>query len=421
LAAMQTLRIKATQPQARFLASQAKYPLFCGGFGSGKSEAMANRAMMDAAEASDAMIGLYAPTYDLVRLITAARMQQKLSEHGIRYNYNQSENVIYTSNTQFGDFILRTLDNPARIVGYQTYRSHVDELDTLRPNHARTVWNQILARTRQVPKGMTPETVFNRVSAYTTPEGFKFCHDRWVKNASDLYQIVKASTYSNPYLPKDYIESLKASYPAQLIAAYIEGEFVNLTSGAVYPDFDRRQNACYTTATATEQIHVGMDFNVNNMSAAVVVIRDGEPHFVNELTGIRDTPAMIEAVAELYGKDRVTIYPDASGRNASSKGASLTDIALLRAHFTVYAKKQNPRIKDRVLAVNVKISKRELRVNVDHCPELANGLEQQAYDKNGMPDKTAGVDHVLDAAGYVIHWLFPIERPSSGIIETIGV
>lgn len=45
---MRTLKIRATEPQARFLALPNKYRLFCAGFGAGKSEAMANAAMIDA-------------------------------------------------------------------------------------------------------------------------------------------------------------------------------------------------------------------------------------------------------------------------------------------------------------------------------------------------------------------------------------
>ncbi|WP_241650783.1 hypothetical protein, partial [Rosenbergiella collisarenosi] len=75
--------------------------------------------------------------YDLIRLILAPRMEDKLSEYGIRYKYNKSENIIYTASPGIGDFVLRTLDNPARIVGYESYRSHIDEIDTLKEQHAK--------------------------------------------------------------------------------------------------------------------------------------------------------------------------------------------------------------------------------------------------------------------------------------------
>src|SRR5690606_38417701 len=123
------------------------------------------------------LIALYEPTYDLVRLILAPRMEEKLSDMGIRYKYNKQENIIYTSSPNCGDFVLRTLENPARIVGYESYRAHVDEIDTLKKQLAESAWQKIIARNRQRPKGI--DKPFNRVSDYSTPEGFRFAHSRW--------------------------------------------------------------------------------------------------------------------------------------------------------------------------------------------------------------------------------------------------
>ena len=105
-------------------------------------------------------------------------------------------------------------------------------------------------------------------------------------------------------------------------------------------------------------------------------------------------------------------YPDASGKSRKSVNASESDIALLReAKFTVMAKSKNPFIKDRVAAFNKQIHKqgeRRYKVNVDKCPHLTEGLEKQAYDKNGEPDKTSGLDHVLDGAGYFVSYRYPV-------------
>ena len=101
-----TLRLQMTEPQARFFQTEDKYPAFIGGFGSGKTETLANCALRDALESSDALIALYEPTYDLVRLILAPRMEEKLSDLGIRYKYNKQENIIYTSAPNCGDWVM---------------------------------------------------------------------------------------------------------------------------------------------------------------------------------------------------------------------------------------------------------------------------------------------------------------------------
>jgi len=408
------IRLTLTEPQERFLLSEAKHPAFVAGFGAGKSEIMAYSALGDAAHSAEALIGLYAPTYDLVRLITGPRICAKLQEQGIPHKWNKQENIVYTSYPRFGDFVMRTMDNPERIVGYETYRAHVDELDTLKPENARKAWNQIIARNRQSPGGF--KRPFYLVSAYTTPEGFRFVYERWAKEQTEGYEYFQAPTYSNPFLPDDYVDNLRNSYPAELIDAYIEGRFVNLTSGSVYRSYDREANRSRETLEPKEPIRLGMDFNVGNMAACAFVLRENDWHCVDELKGGADTPSMIDTLKSRYEGRHVMIYPDASGKNASSKGASLSDIGLLRAAgFTIRAKNSNPRVKDRVLAVNMGFQNRKVWVNPDTCPETARCLEQQSYDKNGEPDKTTGLDHQNDAFGYPISYEMPVVKPTMSV------
>ena len=347
------------------------------------------------------------PTYDLVSRMAMPRFEETLESVGASFKINKNDSLISIQNG--GSIILRTMDNPARIVAYEVADSICDELDTLPTDKARDVWNKVIARNRQ----KKPDGALNTVGVATTPEGFRFVYDRWKKNPAPGYRLIKASTYSNAAnLPDGYIDSLRSSYPANLLAAYLDGEFVNLTAGSVYPDFDRALNASAETIQTSEPLHIGMDFNVGRMAAVVFVLRGGDPHAVDELTGLLDTPAMIAAIKARYSGHSIRVYPDASGGGRRSNNASESDIALLReARFTVLAPSANPPVKNRVLALNQLIhseGKRRLRVNPDRCPSFVEGLEKQAYDKNGEPDKTSGHDHVNDAAGYFIHYSFPI-------------
>lgn len=416
---MRTATIKPTADQFKFHSLECKYPAFIGGFGVGKSETMANQAFMDASHSSSALIGLYEPTYDLVRLIMAPRMEEKLSAYGVRYKYNKSENIIYTGSSGFGDFILRTLDNPSRIIGYETYRSHIDELDTLKTAHAQEAWNKIIARNRQSPKGL--DDPFNRASVYTTPEGFRFVHKRWAVDGGKDYDYVQASTLSNPFLPSDYVQSLRDTYPAGLIDAYINGLFVNLTSGTVYNSFSRTANHSDEEMKQKEPLLIGQDFNVTNMCSVIYVKRGNDFIAVDELHGIYDTPSLIKTIKERYSEHHITIYPDASGDSRKTVNASTSDIALLKqAGFTVKVRSKNPFVKDRIMSMNSALDKRSMLVNTDRCPEYTRCLEQQAYDKNGEPDKSAGFDHMNDAGGYVISYEMPIRKPVGSINVRFG-
>lgn len=413
------VNVKVTEPQASFLNLNCKFPAFIGGFGVGKSEVMCNSALLDSIEGgSNSLIAMYEPTYDLVRLILAPRMEDKLSEWGVRYKYNKSENIIYTSSSQMGDFVLRTLDNPARIVGYESFRAKIDELDTLNKDHAEEAWNKIIARNRQMPDTYKQSTdkPCNTVSVFTTPEGFRFVYDRWKRNPANGYEMVQASTLSNPFLPTDYVESLRATYPEQLIEAYINGDFVNLKGGTVYHVFDRRLNHSDAVVKQGETLHIGMDFNVMKMSAIVHVEREGLPIAVNEIFGLLDTDSMVAEINRLYPNHHIYVYPDSSGKNRKSVNASETDISKLEdAGYSLRYDSVNPPVRDRINAMNAMLcngqSERRYKINTNTCPRYTDDLEQQVYNKQGEPDKAHDQDHMPDAGGYYIAYAYPIIKP----------
>lgn len=363
-------------------------------------------------------IAYYLPTYPLIEDIAFQRFPELCERKGWSYKLNKQSGVLEFPGA--GRIIFRNMEQPHRIVGYEVAHSLVDELDTMPTDKARDAWNKIIARNRQ--KCGIPNTV----GVATTPEGFRFVYERWVKSPADGYELIRAKTEDNAAnLPDGYIDSLRSSYPANLLAAYLDGEFVNLTAGSVYAEFDRALNASAETIQTSEPLHIGMDFNVGRMAAVVFVLRGGDPHAVDELTGLLDTPAMIAAIKARYSGHSIRVYPDASGGGRRSNNASESDIALLReARFTVLAPSANPPVKNRVLALNQLIhseGKRRLRVNPDRCPSFVEGLEKQAYDKNGEPDKTSGHDHVNDAAGYFIHYSFPIVSRSVTPIRLGGI
>lgn len=401
-----------SETQKAFATSREPYPCFCGGFGSGKTAAAIARAMALKAHFRNCDIAYYLPTYPLVEDIAFRRFPDLCERKGWDYKLNrQSAHIEFPG---AGRIVFRTMEQPHRIVGYEVAHSIVDELDTLPLEKARDVWNKIIARNRQ-KCGMG-----NTVAVATTPEGFRFVYERWVKNPAPGYVLFRAKTLDNAAnLPPGYIDNLKASYPTNLLAAYLDGEFVNLTSGSVYTEFDRALNATSDTVKPDDALHIGMDFNVGQMAAVVCVVRDWKPRAVDELSKLLDTPAMIAAIKARYPGHSIFVYPDASGGNRKSNNASVSDISLLEAAgFTVLNNPANPAVKDRVLSVNQALhaaGERKLLVNGDRCPGLVEGLEKQAYDKNGEPDKTAGLDHLLDALGYFIAYRYPVAQRVSAV------
>lgn len=431
---VRNLNVSLTAPQAEFLKMDCRYPLFTGGVGSGKSYAMIVSAFIDATHSPNATIAIYEPTFSHVRTIAVPKMMEFLSNQGIDFTYNKNEHNMELDCKQIGNFLFMSYDNPELIVGFEAYRSHIDELDVVSEGQAQITWNKIIARNRQNPKGL-PESLMkwneaaqkfepkNKVSVYSTPEGFKFTHKTWGTNKradgswkNPEYQYTQVSSLSNPTLAEDYIQSLRDTYPGPLVDAYIEGKWVNMASGTVYNCYDRIQHASSEIIRDGEQLYIGCDFNVTNQAATVWVKRDGglEWHAVAELTGMYDTPEMIGIIESRWQSKghKINIYPDASGTARHTTNASTSDIALLKgAGFTVWARSKNPQVRDRVQATNKAFSDNRLKVNADKCPTVAKCFEQQAYDSNGVPDKKSGFDHQNDASTYPIAYEMMISRP----------
>ena len=172
-----------------------------------------------------------------------------------------------------------------------------------------------------------------------------------------------------------------------------------------------------------EPIRVGMDFNVTKMASTIYVVRNGDEwHAVDELKDIFDTPDMVQAIRNRYQKNRVIVYPDASGKSRKTVDASKSDITTLQqAGFEVRANNSNPAVKDRIMSVNKRFELCKLFVNDVKCPTVAKHLEQQAYDANGEPDKSNGFDHQNDATGYPIAYEYPINRNTPQKVQVIGL
>lgn len=412
--------VDLSAPQEIFLNQlKSKFIAYVGGFGSGKTFVGCLFLLIFFARHPKTRQGYFAPSYPQIRDIFYPTFEEAAELLGFTCEIMISDKEIhvYRKGKFYGTVICRSMDKPGSIVGFKIVNALVDEIDTMPKDKAKRAWDKIIARLRLVVDG-----VVNRVAVTTTPEGYGFVYDTFANNPTESYSMVQASTYENAkYLPDDYIDSMLETYSKELVDAYVNGRFVNLTSGTVYSNFDRVLNNSDVVENETEQLHIGMDFNVGNMSAVVHVKREDRPIAVNELTGLLDTMEMIDVIKSKYPNRRINIYPDASGKNRShSNAASDTDIQLLQnAGFFVYNDSQNPRVKDRVNAMQCAFltakDERFYKVNVARCPVYTSDLEQQSYNSAGEPDKKGGKDHRNDAAGYFISYCYPIIKPVTNI------
>jgi PBSX family phage terminase large subunit len=412
------MRLALTEPQEQFVFHEELFPAMVAGLGSGKTQAGIVRLLLRMLAAPGIDTAYYMPTYDLLRRRAISGTEEILNSLGLKYKTNRSDYVIEMEG--YGDMIFRSYDRPERIVAYEVADSIVDELDTLPKDKAAIVWRKVSERNRQ--RCGRPNTIGN----VTTPDqGYSgFTYARWVKNPSQGYVLIKASTASNPYLPEGYIQQIRDNYDPILADMYLNGEFVSLSQNKVYHFFDRKTHHTDRELLASDRIcNIGLDFNIGGTCATVWVLSNGIPESVDEFVS-HDTQDFIIR-AEKYRADgrKVIVYPDASGQGRSTN-ASQTDVQMIqRAGYTVDAPNANPAIRDRVNSINALLAHGRLRVNTNKCPLLTDAMESQGYDSKGDPEKSGAhpsIDDWNDSAGYYIHRKFPIIRPVS-FARMVGV
>ncbi len=424
------LTIAVTKAQGEFLALTCSYPGFFAGLGGGKSYIMGLRAVLDMQHSPNAVVGVYEPSHELLRDVAIPNVEMWLQRFGLvrdkDYTHNKNEHKITVHKPHWGRCIFKSMNDVSLLIGYETSSAHVDELDTLTMEKAQEAWDAIVSRNRLQLKNASKEhykknsrgdyDYINRTCAYSSPEGFRFCYNKWKRKPLDSYQCVHGSARDNPAHSEDYIEERCKGQSQNWIDAYIDGQFRNLTSGTVYHCYDRNTHRSYETIQPNETLYIGCDFNVGKTAATVYVKRDGgrEYHIVAELHGMLDTPEMIRIIQERWQSKghQIVMYPDCTGSARHSSNAHVSNIALLQAaHFMVKARTKNLHVTDRVNASNQAFSNMRIFVNDYECPEVARCLEQQPYDKNGEPDKTTGDDHQNDATTYLIAYELNIVRP----------
>jgi hypothetical protein len=373
------------------------------GYGAGKTRALCAKAVMLAA-ANQGFIGaVMEPTGPLIRDIWQTDFDDFLDAYGIPYTFRASPLPEYMLHLPGGDtkILCRSFENWSRIIGLNLAWVLADEIDTVTPSIANKAFPKILGRLRSGN--------VRQFGAASTPEGFRWMWNTFgsdeAKARPDRH-LIKMRTADNPHLPPDFIERLEANYDPSLLRAYLDGEFVNLTTGQVYDRFDRVKHV--TTAmpdTSREPLRIGVDFNVGNMSAVIAVRLGNGLLVIDEIAGAHDTDALAQEIRRRHPQQQIYVYPDASGGSRSTN-ASQTDIQILESYgMSNQSPRSNPPVRDRVAAVQALLEngKGQVRLQVaEHCKRVIECLELQCYSDKGEPDKDAGFDHMNDALGYLV-------------------
>ena len=166
-----------------------------------------------------------------------------------------------------------------------------------------------------------------------------------------------------------------------------------------------------------EPIYVGIDMNINPMSAVIGVInKSGVLHIIDELEIYSsNTNELVQEIKARYPHRIINAFPDASGQAQKTSAAGVTDhIILQNAGMKVRVGNINPPVVDRINSVNSLLcnTNRERNLLIDpSCKRLRECLIKHTYKEGTrQPNKTDGFDHLLDAMGYLVYNNFVIRK-----------
>jgi hypothetical protein len=127
-----------------------------------------------------------------------------------------------------------------------------------------------------------------------------------------------------------------------------------------------------------------------------------------------NTDEMVAEIRTRYGNGTIVIYPDPASRQRKTSAGGRTDLSILQnAGFDVKVRSSHAAVRDRINSVNSRLLSKDgqRRLFVDpKCKKVIESLERHTYKEGtSQPDKN-GFDHMNDALGYAVEYLFPIRK-----------
>lgn len=348
-----------------------------------------------------------APTFKQAKRIFWRLLKRSVPRHWLETGrWNESE----CSGTLRSGHVIRIvgLDNYDDLRGSGLFFFAGDEWDDAQEE----CWSEVIRPMLSTSKG---HALF-----IGSPKGFAALHDGYVKGQPGGESDTKSwkyTTLEGGNVALDEVERAKRDMDPRTFRQEYEGGFESF-AGQVYYSFSRRESVKPCPYNPALPIHIGMDFNVNPMSATIWQQQpDGDDWQIDEIEiPTADTVVMSDEIIRRYGRvgfdptrpdlSHITIYPDPAGAQRRTSAQGKTDISLLwDKGFKVLALLSHPLVRDRVNIMNSRFQNAEgkRRAFVDpKCKRSIQCLERQTYKEGtSEPDKEGGFDHMNDASGYM--------------------
>lgn len=394
-----------SEPQKNICNSDARFRCAVTGRRFGKTH-VAMRELARFASNPGSQVWYVAPSYRMAKGIVWDQLKARLKDLRWVDLTNEAELTLRLKNGS--KISLKGADSPDSLRGVGLNFIVLDEFQDLDPK----VWTEVLRPTLSDKGG---HALF-----LGTPRGVgSFSHEMYSEAlAKDDWDGFTYTTLEGGNVPESEVEQAKRDMDLRTFEQEYLASFTTY-SGVVYYNFDRKQSLLDMTGTESLELHCGIDFNVDPMSVCVTVIQGNIVYVIDEITMMgSNTDEIVEELRNRYPKSRITMYPDPAGRQRKTSAGGRTDLSILQnAGFQVQVKNTHAHIRDRVNSVNAKLKNTagERTLFVDpKCKQVINSLEKMVYKPGtSIIEKDGELDHMADAVGYLIDFLFPLRTDST--------
>jgi len=347
-----------------------------------------------------------APTYRQAKQIVWRKLKHKLQDLNWAKKINESELTILLKN---GSVIsLKGADNADSLRGVGLDFMVMDEFADV----DETAWTEVLRPTLADKEG--------KALFIGTPKGIgNWAHDLYTMPTEQpsTWASYQYTTLDGGQVKPEEIEAAKRDLDERTFRQEFMATFETY-SGRIYYAFERTTN-CILPKDANFDlsiIYIGMDFNIDPMSAVVAIRQGDNLYVIDEIRMFSsNTTEIVEEIKTRYPKAKTFVYPDPAARQRKTSAAGSTDLTILsNAGFVVKAPNAHTPVRDRINAVNSRLrdAKGISRLFIHpKCKYTIEGLERHTYKEGtSQPDKDSGYDHMMDALGYMVDYLFPVRR-----------
>jgi hypothetical protein len=259
-----------------------------------------------------------------------------------------------------------------------------------------------------------------------TPKGMNWAYELFLNEQIDSLEW-RSFTYTTEQggrVPQRELDQARKDLDEKTFNQEYRATFETF-SGRVYYDFDRQSNCAEYKGELPSILHVGIDMNIDPMSATIGVKTENGLWIIDEIRLFgSNTDELAEEIKERYPKHKIFAYPDPAGKARKTSAGGRTDHTILaNAGFVVKAPNRHPAIRDRINAVNSKIcsSTGERLLKIDpRCKHTIEGLERHVYQEGTTKPEKGYYDHMMDALGYCVNALYPIRRDVEDLQQPRG-